>query len=97
MNPYEILGVKIDASIDEIKSAYLKLAKKYHPDISKEKNALQMMTKINQAYDILTKPQPIRRPPAQSYQQPVVIIFTYGFGGTTANGYYGGSGGTGFY
>ena len=36
---YEVLGIKKSASKDEIKSAYRKLAKKYHPDVNKEKDA----------------------------------------------------------
>lgn len=53
-NYYEILGVSKDASAEEIKKAYLKLARKYHPDTSKEKNAEEMMAKINEAYDVLS-------------------------------------------
>lgn len=58
MNPYEVLGVKPGASQDEIKSAYRKLVKQYHPDkyvnnplqdLAKEK-----LTEINKAYEMLT-------------------------------------------
>ena len=38
-NYYDVLGISKNASADEIKSAYHKLAKKYHPDVCKEENA----------------------------------------------------------
>ncbi len=50
---YEILGVSRDASKEEIKKAYKKLAKKYHPDISKEKDAEAKFKEINEAASIL--------------------------------------------
>ena len=59
MNPYEILGVKPGASQDEIKSAYRKLIKQYHPDQFGDnplKNlAQEKMIEINKAYEKLTK------------------------------------------
>ena len=50
---YEILGVSRDASEEEIKSAYRKLANKYHPDVSKDKNATEKMAEVNEAYTTL--------------------------------------------
>lgn len=59
MNPYEILGIKPGASQDEIKSAYRKLAKQYHPDQYGDNPlrnlAEDKMREINKAYDMLTK------------------------------------------
>ena len=50
---YEILGVKRDASESEIKSAYRKLARKYHPDVNKTKEAEAKFKDINEAYEVL--------------------------------------------
>ncbi len=50
---YKILGVKRDASEDEIKKAYRKLARKYHPDVSKEKNAEDKFKEVNEANEVL--------------------------------------------
>lgn len=51
---YETLGVSKNASMDEIKKAYRRLARKYHPDINKEKNAEEKFKEINAAYEILS-------------------------------------------
>ena len=53
---YETLGVERQASQDEIKRAYRKLARKYHPDVNKEASAKGMFEKINEAYEVLGDP-----------------------------------------
>ncbi|CCV64210.1 Chaperone protein DnaJ [Alteracholeplasma palmae J233] len=50
---YEVLGVSKTASAEEIKKAYRQLAKKYHPDISKEENAEAKFKEVQEAYDVL--------------------------------------------
>jgi curved DNA-binding protein len=50
---YKIMGVAPDASAQDIKSAYRKLARKYHPDISKESNAEEHFKEMGEAYEIL--------------------------------------------
>ena len=54
---YQILGVAKDASAEEIKKAYRKLARKYHPDISKEADAAQKMAALNEANTVLSDPE----------------------------------------
>ena len=54
---YEILGVDKNASADEIKSAFRKLAKKYHPDVSKEENAAEKFKEAQEAYAVLSDPE----------------------------------------
>lgn len=57
-NPYEALGVSKTASADEIKSAYRRLAKKYHPDANpNDKAAEEKFKEINAAYEVLSDPQ----------------------------------------
>ena len=51
---YEVLGVPKTATQDEIKSAFRKLAKKYHPDVSKEENAAEKFKECQEAYAVLS-------------------------------------------
>jgi curved DNA-binding protein len=54
---YQTLGVARDAPADVIKKAYRKLARKYHPDISKEPDAGKRMAEINEAHTVLSDPE----------------------------------------
>src|SRR4051812_22087004 len=54
---YNILGIPREASADEIKRAYRKLARKYHPDVSKESNAEERFKDVQEAYEALKDPQ----------------------------------------
>src|SRR3982074_3780241 len=54
---YEILGVTRGADSDEVKRAYRKLARKYHPDVSKEKNAENKFKEVQEAYEVLRDPE----------------------------------------
>ncbi len=54
---YEILGVARDASADEIKKAFRKLARRYHPDVSRERDAEARMKEVNEANAVLSDPE----------------------------------------
>jgi molecular chaperone DnaJ len=56
-NYYDILGIDKNASEADIKSAFRKLSKKYHPDVCKEDNASEKFTEINEAYQVLSDKQ----------------------------------------
>ena len=58
---YETLGIKRDATESEIKSAYRKLARKYHPDVNKTKEAEEKFKDINEAYEVLGDKQKRQR------------------------------------
>ncbi|WP_299403632.1 molecular chaperone DnaJ [Acaryochloris sp. IP29b_bin.148] len=54
---YDILGVSRSADPDELKRAYRRLARKYHPDVNKESGAEEQFKEINKAYETLSDPQ----------------------------------------
>lgn len=54
---YKIIGLKKGASQDEVKRAYRKLARKYHPDVSKEDNAERRFKELGEAYEVLKDPE----------------------------------------
>ena len=74
---YEIMGVARDASPDEIKRAYRRLARKYHPDVSKEKDAEARFKEVGEAYEVLRDPEKRkaydqlgRRPQGEEFRPP---------------------------
>lgn len=54
---YKIMGVPRDVSQDELKRVYRRLARKYHPDVSKEKDAEARFKEVQEAYEVLKDPQ----------------------------------------
>ncbi|MGB3203524.1 MAG: molecular chaperone DnaJ [Crinalium sp.] len=54
---YEILGISRDADKEEIKRAYRRLARKYHPDVNSEPGADEKFKEINRAYEVLSEPE----------------------------------------
>ena len=54
---YQVLGVARDAAQDEIKRAYRKLARKYHPDVSKEPDSEERFKDVGEAYEVLKDPE----------------------------------------
>ena len=70
-DPYKVLGVSPDASDEEIKQAYRRLAKKYHPDLNPgDQEAARKMQEVNAAYEQIKNPEKFRQPNAGGYQDP---------------------------
>ncbi|MBO8156030.1 MAG: molecular chaperone DnaJ [Bacillaceae bacterium] len=77
---YEVLGVSKDATKEEIKKAYRKLARKYHPDVSKEPDAAEKFKEVKEAYEVLSNEQK-----RAQYDQ-------FGHAGMNGGGFQGGGG-----
>jgi molecular chaperone DnaJ len=79
MNPYEVLGLSENATADEIKSAYRKLAREYHPDVNKSPDAEDKFKQLGEAYSILTDPQKKARYEADLNGNPFGSGMPFGF------------------
>ena len=83
---YEVLGIDKNASESDIKRAYRKMAKKYHPDNNPgDKKAEEMMKEVNEAYEVLSNPEK-----KSAYDQFGHAAFEQG-GGAGAGGFGGGA------
>ena len=79
---YEVLGVSKNASDSEIKSAFRKMAKKYHPDVSKEPDAAEKFKECQEAYAVLSDPAKRKQ-----YDQFGHAAFSGGAGGSGMGGF----------
>lgn len=92
-DPYRVLGISRDASKEEIKKAYRKKAKEYHPDLHpNDSKAAEKMNEINEAYDMLSNPEKYQKRESQgtgtSHSQGGYYQRT-SYGGSTNQGYGG--------
>ncbi len=87
---YEVLGVSKDASKDEIKKAYRKLSKKYHPDINKEEGADEKFKEISEAYEVLSDENKRANYDQFGHDGPQGGFGSQGFGGQDFGGFSGG-------
>jgi molecular chaperone DnaJ len=86
---YEVLGISKSATADEVRAAYRKLARKFHPDVNKAPEAQQKFTEMQHAYDVLSDEQK-----RKTYDQFGPAAFESG-GAASAAGRAGSAGGGG--
>ena len=93
---YQILGVAREASEADIKKAYRRLARKYHPDVSKEKNAEEKFKEVAEAYEVLKDADKRAAydqmgfyQPGQEFRPPPDWGERFGAGGGSAGGFAG--------
>ncbi len=95
-DPFSVLGVSPSATEDEIKSAYRRLAKKYHPDLNPgDQNAERKMREVNEAY---TRALQIRKTGRDPYRDPyggTGSSYDSSYGGASGGNPFGGQGGFG--
>ena len=84
-DPYKVLGLEQGASADDVKKAYRKMARVYHPDLHPDDpEATQKMNEINEAYDMLTNPEKyaVKRAMQEAQQeQQWEAVYDEGFAG----------------
>jgi len=99
---YQVMGVARDATEAQIKQAYRKLARKFHPDVSKEKNAEARFKEVGEAYEVLKDAEKRaaydrlgRGPkPGDDFRPPPDWGAGFEFGGAGPGAKHGGAGGT---
>jgi len=89
---YEVLGVDRNATPEEIKKAYRKLARQYHPDVNKSPDAEEKFKEVKEAYDVLSDPEKRARYDQFGHADPNAGGFGGfgGFGGGDVGGGFGG-------
>jgi curved DNA-binding protein len=95
---YNVMGVERDASQDEIKRAYKKLARKYHPDVSKDPDAETRFKQVGEAYQVLKDPEKraaydqigANRQAGEDFTPPPGWDAGFEYSGGDAGGYAGG-------
>lgn len=93
-DPYSVLGIPRSASPEDIKKAYRKKAKEYHPDLHpNDPNAVRKMNEVNEAYDMLTNPGKY----ANANQQSTSGYGSSGYGSSYGSSYGGSSYGSSSY